>query len=103
MVGQWEVHQMSIDETAWLLSGQMVRNKRGTFYFDQPGNWVSEYGYPVTARLHRLGAPAAVYTNGAQLWYVNGQRHRLSGPAVTWADGQQQWWVNGTFIRQSGV
>ncbi len=110
---------MSIDDTAMLLSGQMVRNKHGTFYFDQPGVWVDEDGWPKQEQLHRTDGPAVDYANvdrqewyvngrrhrsdgpavigagGIQMWYLDGRRHRLDGPAVSWANGDQEWWVNG--------
>ncbi len=90
---------MSIDETAMLLSGQMVRNRQGTFYFDQPGNWINEYGYPNEAHLHRLDGPAAIWANGDQEWHLNGLRHRINGPAAIWTDAGQQWWVDGKYIK----
>ncbi len=67
---------MSIDETAMLLSGQMVRNKHGTFYFDQPGVWISELG-----------------------WLDEDRLHRIDGPAIVRVDGIQEWWLNGKFIK----
>ncbi len=90
---------MNVDETAWLLSGQMVRNHYGTFYFDQPGSWVDEFGWPESMRLHRIDGPAAIYASGSRAWFLNGLRHRLDGPAITWADGNQEWYVNGKFIK----
>ncbi len=113
---------MSIDETALLLSGQMAHNENGTFYFDQPGNWVDESGCPNCIRLHRTDGPAIVWAAGTQewwvdgqlhredgpaiirksgtkLWYLNGQRHCSDGPAIIWADGTQEWWVNGKFVK----
>ncbi len=93
---------MSIDETAWLLSGQMVRNRRGTFYFDQPGSWVNDDGLPIWKHLHRLDGPAALWSDGSQVWYLNGLRHRLDGPAVIYAYGTQEWWANGQQHRTDG-
>ncbi len=90
---------MSIDETAMLLSGQMVRNRQGTFYFDQPGNWINEYGYPNEVHLHRKDGPAAVWFDGVQEWRVNGRLHRLDGPAIIGHSGTQEWWVDGKFIK----
>ncbi len=84
---------MSIDETAMLLSGQLVRNENGTFYFNQPGNWTDGRGWPDHNRLHRTDGPAAIYASGTRLWYVNGQRHRTDGPAAIWGDGYQEWWI----------
>ncbi len=91
---------MSIDETAMLLSGQLVRNHRGTFYFDRPGNWIDEFGWPIDSkRLHRVGGPAITWHSGTREWYVNGQRHRLDGPAIVDLDGTKEWYVNGKFIK----
>ncbi len=90
---------MSIDETAMLLSGQMVRNEVGTFYFDQPGSWTDEDGVPARDHLHRIGGPAIIWANSDQEWYLNGQRHREDGPAVSWANGRTEWWVDGVFVK----
>ncbi len=90
---------MSIDETAMLLSGQMVRNDLGTFYFDQPGSWIDSAGAPIYHRLHRADGAAAIYASGAEVWCVDGKLHRLDGPAVTYSTGQRQWYINGEFIK----
>ncbi len=90
---------MSIDETAGLLSGQMVRNEYGTFWFDQPGSWLLEDACPIWERLHREDGPAAVYANGTQEWWANGRLHRLDGPAVIYTNGTHEWWINGEFIK----
>jgi hypothetical protein len=73
MVGRWKVYQLSIDETAMLLSGQMVRNEYGTFYFDQPGVWVDKDGWPDYTRLHRIDGTAVIYSTGQQQWYINSE------------------------------
>ncbi len=96
------VSMLSIDETAIVLSGQLVRNKRGTFYFDKPGHWVDEDGWPMWDRLHRLDGPAIIFASGTQEWRLNGQRHREDGPAIIYCNGTQEWWVNGQRHREDG-
>ncbi len=93
---------MSINETAMLLSGQLVRNERGTFYFNQPGSWIDSEGWPVHEQLHRTDGPAATWNSGHTEWYVNGNLHRLDGPAVIYPDGYQEWWCNGRKHRTNG-
>jgi hypothetical protein len=82
---------MSIDETAMLLAGQLVRNHCGTFYFDKPGVWTDGRGWPESRRLHRVDGPAIVWADGTQEWWVEGQLHRVDGPAIIYADGDQVW------------
>jgi hypothetical protein len=38
--------------------------------------------YAINGEYHREGAPAIVYANGDESWYVKGQLHRIGGPAV---------------------
>lgn len=74
--------------------------------------------------LHRVGAPAIVYTGGDEEWYVDGmlhrtdgpafrilggkswyindKRHRIDGPAVEHASGLKEWWVDGYKHREDG-
>jgi hypothetical protein len=85
---------VSIDDTAMVLSGQLVFSEMATFYFDKPGNWIEE-GWPVYERLHRLDGPAIIWHNGDLDWYLNGRRHREDGPARIWSDGTQEWWIEG--------
>jgi hypothetical protein len=49
-----------------------------------------------------LDGPAAIYANGSQRWYVDGQLHRLDGPAVIHADRSQEWYVDGQLHRLDG-
>jgi hypothetical protein len=91
-----------IDETAMLLSGQLVRNEDGTFYFDKPGNWVDENGWHASEHLHRIGGPAIIYAVGNQFWYLNGKLHREDGPAAIWTSGSQFWYFNGKQHRTDG-
>ncbi len=93
---------MSIDETAMVLSGQMARTSRGTFYFDQPGNWVDEDGWPLPGRLHREDGPAAIYPGLRQEWWLNGRMHRDNGPASIWTDGPRMWYRRGLIHRDDG-
>lgn len=72
-------------------------------------------------QIHRDGAPAVIYPNGAKEWYrngklhrddgpavenpitgdwewlQNGERHRIGGPAVIRPDGVKAWWINGAW------
>lgn len=36
-----------------------------------------------------------VYSDGDQLWYLNGKLHRTDGPAAIYSDGSQLWYLNG--------
>jgi len=45
--------------------------------------------------LHRVGGPAAEFTNGTKAWLINGKYHRVDGPAIEYDDGAKEWWVNG--------
>ncbi len=93
---------MSIDETAMVLSGQMVRNEAGIFYFDQPGNWVDEDDWPEQGHLHRLDGPAVIFASGDQFWYFNGKLHREDGPAIIFVSGNKSWYLNGLLHREDG-
>lgn len=34
------------------------------------------------------------YSNGDQVWLVNGLTHREDGPAIIWANGEKRWHLN---------
>jgi len=88
--------------TKKLLSGEVVRNSRGTFYFDRPGNHMGEDDEPHFERLHREGAAAIIDIDGNQFWYRDGKQHREDGPAVVYADGTQFWYCNDELHRENG-
>ena len=44
--------------------------------------------------LHRDGAPAVIYADGANEWLHHGKRHRDDGPAIIYADGTKEWYRN---------
>lgn len=45
--------------------------------------------------LHREGAPAVIYSNGARYWYQHGKRHRVGGPAIELANGEKRFYIEG--------
>ncbi len=45
--------------------------------------------------LHRENAPARIWPEGHEAWFLYGLFHRLDGPAIICADGSQAWWVRG--------
>jgi ABC-type proline/glycine betaine transport system substrate-binding protein len=53
-------------------------------------------------KLHRVGGPAIIYSNGSGEYWENGLKHRTDGPAVVWADGTQEWCQNGKLHRLDG-
>ena len=83
------------DLTYRLLTGEIIKNHRGIFYFSQPGNWMHSNGYPIAEKLHRKDGPAIEYANGTKCWYSNGKLHREDDPAVEGPDGTKYWWLNG--------
>ena len=90
------------DLTYKLLTGEVVKNHKGTFYFSEPGNWIDNDGYPTRNKLHREDGPAANYANGSKYWYLNGKFHREDGPAIEWSDGSKIWYLNGKRHRENG-
>ena len=90
------------DLTYKLLTGEIVKNHKGTFYFSEPGNWINSNGHPVWCKLHRENGPAAEYANGTKFWYLNGELHREDGPAHENADGNKYWYLNGKRHRTDG-
>jgi hypothetical protein len=45
-------------------------------------------------RLHRIGGPAIIRSNGTQAYWVDGKRHRTDGPAVIYLNGNQEYYVD---------
>ena len=89
------------DLTYKLLSGEIVKNHQGTFYFIEPGNWI-DGKYLIWAKLHREDGPAIEYPNGSKEWFLNGKRHREDGPAVEYTSGSKHWYLNGEKHREDG-
>ena len=85
-----------------LLSGEIVKNDYGIFYFIEPGNWIDNDGYPTRNKLHREDGPAIEYADGFKYWYLNGKRHREDGPAAEYIDGSKEWYRNGELHREDG-
>ena len=91
-----------MDDTYLVFIGVKATSHKGTFYFNEPGNWIDERGMPIWKKLHRDDGPACEWTDGSKWWWVNGKRHRTDGPACEWTDGSKQWWVNGKRHRTDG-
>ena len=92
----------SEDLTYKLLTGEIVKNDYGTFYFSEPGNWIDSDSYAIIEKLHREDGPAAEYANGSKYWRIYGKRHREDGPAVEAFNGFKEWWINGERHREDG-
>ena len=92
----------SEDLTHKLLTGEVVKNHNGTFYFSQPGNWIDSDGDPIVNKLHREDGPAIEHTDGTKIWLLNGEYHREDGPAIEFADGTKEWFLNGEYHREDG-
>ena len=86
---------MTEDLTYKLLTGEVVKNYRGIFYFSQPGNWIDNDGYPITEKLHRKDGPAIESASGSKEWWLNGKLHREDGPAIELPGGTKAWYLNG--------
>ena len=82
------------DLTYKLLTGEIVKNEMGIYYFSEPGNWVDSIGFPTRNKLHREDGPAVEYFGGTKKWYLNGKYHRIDGPAIEWSDGTKEWYMN---------
>ena len=94
---------MTEEELAYkLLTGEIVKNHLGTFYFIEPGNWIYSDGYPITEKLHREDGPAVEVVDGCKAWYLNGKLHCEDGPAIEYADGTKHWYLNGERHREDG-
>jgi len=46
-------------------------------------------------QLHRVAGPASIWSDGTQVWYLNGEWHRVDGPAWIYSDGTQTWYLHG--------
>jgi hypothetical protein len=47
-----------------------------------------------------VGAPACVYVNGTEKWYLDGRRHRDDGPAAIYPDGRRIWFQHGRKVKE---
>ena len=73
------------------LSGYVEVSKAGTIrHYNKHG------------KLHRIGGPAAIFADGAEIWYQNGVFHRTNGPAVIYPNGECDWYQNGSYLRTDG-
>ncbi len=61
--------------------------------------------YMFCGRLHRDNdLPAAIYPDGAQVWYQHGKVHRDNDlPAIIWADGTQYWYQHDKLHRDNDL
>jgi hypothetical protein len=61
--------------------------------------------YKIFGILHRDNdLPAAIWADGTQHWYKNGQKHRDNDlPAEIWDDGTQHWYKNGQLHRDNDL
>ena len=49
-------------------------------------------------KLHRINGPAVTFSDGTKMWYLNGQLDRIDGPAFTRPDGDEEWYLDGIKI-----
>ena len=68
----------------------VTENTRQNPVVDRRGN---KHWYNENNKLHREDGPAAEYTNGSKVWYIDGKLHREDGPAIEWA-GDKSWYIN---------
>jgi len=52
------------------------------------------HAWYLNGRLHRVGHPAIICSDGSKSWYLHGRLHRLDGPAIEWSTGYA-WWIDG--------
>lgn len=50
-------------------------------------------------QLHRLGAPAVIYSTGTSMWFEGGAIHREAGPAIERRDGSMEFYNQGVKIK----
>ncbi len=67
------------------------------------------YLYYKDGKCHREGAPAVIFPNGSEEWWVDGKRHREDGPALICVDlpgeginGYKSWYFEGKRHREDG-
>jgi hypothetical protein len=59
-------------------------------YYDE--NW----------KLHRIGGPAIIRSNGVKERRVNGKQHRTDGQAIEHNKASMSWWIHGKLHRIDG-
>jgi len=57
----------------------------------------------LNGKLHRVGGPAMIESDGTQYWHQNGDPHRLGGPAIIYSDGYEFWFKDGEEVTQAEV
>ena len=62
-------------------------------WFDFPDNSVT---------FHSECGPAVVFTDGDEMYYINGKHHRENGPAVIYTNGYRAYCINGKLHREDG-
>jgi len=63
---------------------------------DLPANETKDGFYKAwhkEGKLHRVGNPARVWSNGNNEWYIEGDLHREDGPAIEY-EGSKEYWLN---------
>ena len=60
--------------------------------------WYDDEGF-----YHREDGPAAVWSDGRQLWYRRGRSHFAHGPSDLWSDGTLRWYEDGWRPRGRGL
>ena len=88
-----------------ILSGKVVQNKHGTFWFKEAGNNANADGWPIPTNLHRDNdLPAAIWDGGSQSWYKDGLPHRDNDlPAIIFASGTRHWYKHGKLHRDNDL
>lgn len=51
---------------------------------------------------HQIGAPAVLYEDGGEEWWINDQLHREDGPAISSPSGEESWYLHGKLHREGG-
>jgi hypothetical protein len=79
------------------------RMGKGQMYLKDYGEHFEEDAYGIKhwylhGEWHREGAPAVVFTSGAECWYQHGKLHREDGPADIYSDGDKYWWLYGELL-----
>ena len=88
-----------------ILSGKVVQNNWGTFWFKEAGNNVADNGWPIHDKIHRDNdLPAIIWSNGGKEWYKDGKQHRDNdSPAVIEHNGSLHWYKDGGLHRDNDL
>ena len=86
---------------AWFVHGVPHRHDAAEPHVIHPNGTREWLGTSAMTRfqLHKIDAPARVWSNGSREWYAYGKLHRLDGPAIERVDGARVWAVNGYLHR----